>query len=112
MEKNNALKYIAYIFLSIVSLTSALAQGEKDTILGNNDSLSAYVFPDFRDMDTALRSTYPFVDYSKNNYQFYSKESPNFETLYSKLDKLITTKKGKLNIQVNTVPHRRVASSS
>lgn len=92
------MKYIAHIALWIVSTSLAFSQGIEDSVRTNGDSLSAYVFPDFRDMDTALRTTHPFVDYSKNNYQFYSKESPNFETLYNKLDKLITTKKGKLNM--------------
>ncbi len=62
------------------------------------DSLSNYIFPDFRDMDTSLRSTYPFVDYSKNNYEFFSKESPNFNVFNDKLKSLIETKKGKLNM--------------
>jgi lysophospholipase L1-like esterase len=68
--------------------------------MGQNeyDSLSKYIFPDFRDMDTSLRSTYPFVDYSKNNYEFFSKESPNFNVFNDKLKSLIETKKGKLNM--------------
>lgn len=63
-----------------------------------SDSLSAYSFPDFRDMDTSMRSTYPFVDYSKNNYQFYSKESKNFELFYEKMASIIEEKEGKLNL--------------
>ena len=49
-------------------------------------------------MDTSLRSTYPFVVYSKNNYEFFSKESPNFSTFYRKLNRLIENKEGKLNL--------------
>ncbi len=66
--------------------------------LRSQDSLSNYHFHDFRDMDTSLRSTYPFVNYSKNNFEFFTKESPNFKTFYNKLDKLITKKEGKLNM--------------
>jgi len=68
--------------------------------MGQNeyDSLSSYHFSDFRDMDTSLKSTYPFVDYSKNNYEFFSKESPNFNVFNQKLKSLIETKKGKLNM--------------
>ena len=78
--------------------TVLCVSGQTDSIPTlKNDSLSAYIFPDFRDMDTNLRNIHAFVDYSKNNYQFYSKESPNFEYLYEKLNTLITTKKGKLN---------------
>ena len=62
------------------------------------DSLSSYVFPEFRDMDTSLRSTYPFVVYSKNNFAFYSERSKNFETFYRKMSTMIATKKGKLNL--------------
>lgn len=62
------------------------------------DSLSSYVFPDFRNLDTSLRSTYPFVVWGKNNYSFHSKESANFTTFYKKLDDIIRTKKGKLNM--------------
>lgn len=80
--------------LIILSLfTSILVNGQN-----GNDSLSAYQFQDFRDLDTSLRSTYPFVDYSKNNYEFFSKESPNFSVFYEKLKSLIETKKGKLNM--------------
>ena len=63
-----------------------------------NDSMSAYVFPDFRDMDTSYRSTYDFVHYDINNYKFHSKESPNFEVFYDKLVRLIEKKEGKLNM--------------
>lgn len=69
----------------------------QDTIVQRNDSLSAYIFPDFRDIDTSLRSTYPFVHYEVNNYRFYTKESPNFQTFYRKMDAVINNRKGKLN---------------
>ena len=62
------------------------------------DSLSNYQFPDFKVMDTSLRSTYPFVNYAKNNFEFFTKDSPNFQVFYDKLTKLIETKKGKLNL--------------
>lgn len=77
------------------------AQDSLDTIIlkggFQNDSLSSYIFPDFRDMDTSMRSTYPFVHYEKNNYAFYSKTSANFLKLYEKISKLIDTESGKLN---------------
>tara|TARA_R110002072_G_scaffold238939_1_gene396628 strand:- start:17844 stop:19160 length:1317 start_codon:yes stop_codon:yes gene_type:complete len=80
---------IAIAFFTVICFTeNSLAQ----------DSLSNYQFPDFRDMDTSLRSTYPFVVYSKNNYEFFSKESPNFSTFYRKLNRLIENKEGKLNL--------------
>ena len=84
--------------ISFILFIAQFATSQKDSIpKRKNDSLNAYVFPDFRDMDTNMRNIYDFVDYSKNNYQFFTKESPNFEHLYLKLNQLITTKKGKLN---------------
>lgn len=61
------------------------------------DSLNTYQFPDFLRMDTSMQSTYPFVVYSKNNFEFFTKDSPNFDTLYRKFSQMIETKQGKLN---------------
>lgn len=63
----------------------------------HHDSLSAYIFPDFRDMDTALHSMYPFVQFQENNYRFYTKESHNFQVFYEKLNRILEEKNGKLN---------------
>ncbi|MFT5777554.1 MAG: lysophospholipase L1-like esterase [Crocinitomicaceae bacterium] len=79
------------ISISFVAFTGFLFS--QDSVSGLDD----YTFPDFRDMDTSLRSTYPFVHYEVNNYAFYSEESKNFETLYRKLKVTISEKKGKLN---------------
>ncbi len=65
---------------------------------GQNDSLSTYQFNDFLYLDTIYDTLYPFVDYSKNNFKFYTKESPNFEVFYKKFKDVIQTKKGKLNL--------------
>lgn len=62
-----------------------------------HDSLSAYIFPDFVRIDTSKRSQYPFVDFSKNNFEFYTKNSPNFEHLYNQMDSMIRFKDRKLN---------------
>lgn len=79
--------YIAFICLPIMGKA-------QDSLSGLDD----YAFPDFRNMDTSYRSTYPFVHYERNNYRFYSDESPNFEALYRKMSEMIDTKKGKLNV--------------
>lgn len=63
----------------------------------NCSDYSAYVFPDFRDMDSSYRSTYDFVDYEKNNYKFYSKKSDNFQLFYKKFTDILQNRKGKLN---------------
>ncbi|MBL1280799.1 MAG: hypothetical protein COA33_011020 [Fluviicola sp.] len=90
MEKSKSVRITSSIALIAVILMTGFSHAQ--------DSLSSYNFPDFRDMDTSLRSTYPFVDYSKNNYEFFSKESPNFTIFYQKLNGLIKNKKGKLNL--------------
>lgn len=61
------------------------------------DSLSSYQNPNFYLMDSGYHSIYPFVDFEKNNYTFYSERSPNFEHLYFQLDSMIKLKDRKLN---------------
>ena len=91
MEKGERVRGLIFIMLLNVICLNA----QVDT--NRCDSLSAYIFPDFRDLDTAYRSTYSFVKYEKNNYAFYSKESKNFHILNEKIDRLIKDKNGKLN---------------
>jgi lysophospholipase L1-like esterase len=99
------LKYFLSIFV-IQLLTVSFAQDTTvaviDTIAAEveeyNDSLSAYNFPDFRDIDTSTRSLYPFVHFDKNNYEFFTQSSPNFEILHEKFRRLIDEKKGKINM--------------
>lgn len=85
-------------------LTASFAQdtiiAAADTIVVEpyNDSLGAYNFPDFRDIDTSTRSKYPFVHFDKNNYEFFNQSSPNFEILHDKFRRLIDEKKGKINM--------------
>lgn len=61
------------------------------------DSLSNFVHPDFHGIDTSYKSRYPFIDFSKNNYQFYTQYSQTFSKLHRKLDKIRTERTGKLN---------------
>ncbi len=63
----------------------------------STSGLQAHVHPEFRDLDTALRSRYPFVRYNVNQFKFHSENSPNFELLSRNMDALIQSKKGKLN---------------
>ncbi|MCO5260156.1 MAG: GDSL-type esterase/lipase family protein [Crocinitomicaceae bacterium] len=59
--------------------------------------LNHYSYPDFIRQDTALCSIYDFVDFSKNNYAFYTEDSPNFEYLYHQMDSMIRFQDRKLN---------------
>ncbi|MEJ6800930.1 MAG: GDSL-type esterase/lipase family protein [Crocinitomicaceae bacterium] len=90
--------------LSVLLLTGSFAQDTiipaADTVVNEsyNDSLSAYAFPDFRDIDMSTHSKYPFVHFEKNNYEFFNQSSPNFEILHDKFRRLIDDKKGKINM--------------
>lgn len=87
---------ISFLFLFTISYgQDSLIQTIEPVI--DSDSLSSYHFHEFRDMDTSLKSIYPFVQYDINNYAFHSKKSRNFELLYEKMDTLIKKNEGKLN---------------
>ena len=88
--ESRIMNFLFSISLILIALTSV----GQDTLYG----LAAYNYPDFRNMDTSLRSTYPFVKYEVNNYQFYSEESKSFRIFYDKLTGIIENKSGKLNI--------------
>lgn len=85
-------KLVRYIFNIALFCLPFLASSQ-DSLTG----LDTYDFPDFRDMDSSYKSTYPFVHYDVNNYKFYSERSANFETLYRKINEMIESKNGKLN---------------
>lgn len=61
------------------------------------DSLCNYDYPDFIRVDSGYQRIYPFVVFSKNNYEFFTEDSPNFEYLYHQLDTLIRKRDRKLN---------------
>ena len=62
-----------------------------------SDSLNQYCFPDFVKIDTNFIHQYPFVSIEKNNFQFYSVNSPNWEHFYKEMDSMIRFKDRKLN---------------
>ncbi|MEZ4889140.1 MAG: GDSL-type esterase/lipase family protein [Crocinitomicaceae bacterium] len=78
------------IGLAIV-LTGFVGFAQKQQPLNN------YAYPDFILQDTALCSLYDFVDFSKNNFHFYTENSPNFEYLYHQLDSMKRFQDRKLN---------------
>lgn len=61
------------------------------------DTLNQYHYTDFYDLDTALKTKYPFVHFEKNNFQFYTPESPNWQNFYLNMEKMIQEKDRKLN---------------
>lgn len=80
-----------YWLTGLLIWVSVFAHSQKE------DSLSTYIYPDLVRIDTSIQSLYPFVDFSKNNYRFYTETSPNFEHLYHQLDSMIRFQNRKLN---------------
>jgi lysophospholipase L1-like esterase len=83
----------------IITLISVLGMITSTAVVNAQrcDSLSAFNYPNFHKIDTSYRSTYPFIDFSKNNYRFYTDESPSFSRLHKNLSSIKDSKKGKLN---------------
>lgn len=69
-----------------------------DAIRKPCDSLSRFVHPDLCELDPDQLQGKTFVQLSKNNFQFHTKDSENFKRFYSKFDHTITQKEGKLNV--------------
>lgn len=83
-------KGIFLLFLLVIS-TFSFAQE-------NTSSLNKYKNKSFvGEMDTSLQTTYPFIHFERNNYRFFTPNSPNFEYLFFKLQQLVNYKKGQLN---------------
>lgn len=98
------MKFTLLILLSLI-LTTSWSQDDPvayDTVMIDTSAwdgtLNTYVFPDLREMDTAARSDYPFVKWDKNNYMFYTEDSPNFQVLYEKMKDIRDNHEGTLNM--------------
>jgi len=52
------------------------------------DSLNLYCFPDYARIDSSIKVEYPFIVFEKNNFQFFSHNSPTWEYLFSRIDEL------------------------
>jgi len=64
----------------------------------DSDSLNGYLNEElFGIIDTSVQRQFPFIGFDQNHYQFYTKDSPNFEKLFFDLQQMVKTKKGKLN---------------
>ena len=65
--------------------------------LHKNDTLNNYEYADYYALDSALKAEYPFIHFEKNNFKFYTPESPNWDLLYRNMEKMISAKDRKLN---------------
>jgi lysophospholipase L1-like esterase len=89
-----AQRFLNYAF--IVFLVFSL-KAQEATMLPLSDSLNVYRFPDYARLDTNLAHQYPFIAIEKNNFQFYSYDSPNWEHLYKEFNTMLTKKDRQLN---------------
>lgn len=62
------------------------------------DSLSCWQGEPFLRLDSTYGETYPLVSFPENQFTFYSKESPTWAKFYDKLERMIVTGEGKLNM--------------
>ena len=86
---------LSSFFLVMLLVFSIKAQGNKNTC--TSDSLNLYCFPEFARLDSSISKLYPFISFDKNNFQFFSVKSPNWEHLYTEFDAMIQKKDRKLN---------------
>lgn len=94
MNRLLAFSFWIIIVLIICSPCKINAQGNYVLV----DSLSKYENAiTFDEIDSTIIRSYPFIHFERNQYQFYTEESPNFETLYYRLQQMIRHKDQKLN---------------
>jgi len=91
------LKYLGLVCLILLLSFAKTSIGQLSNQSEKIDSLCNYNFPDFVRMDANYTLVYPFIDFKKNNYEFFTQDSPNFEHLFHNLDSLIRFKDRKLN---------------
>lgn len=86
---------VSLLFILSFARTSISQTGKID--FTTSDSLCEYTFPDYVRVDSGYHAIYPFIDFKKNNYEFFTETSPNFEYLYHQMDSMIRFKDRKLN---------------
>lgn len=88
-------------FCDSIHKERAICQDSIAQIFGlkkNTDSLNLYLNDRFFGvLDSTLECTYPFIDFEKNNFQFYTPNSPTFEKLFFKIQQMVKYKEEKLN---------------
>ncbi len=76
--------------------TSQAQLSNKGFLNGPGD-ISSYQYPDLVRVDTSYCSLYPYVNYEKNKFEFFTETSPNFEYLFLQMDSMQRLKDRKLN---------------
>lgn len=61
------------------------------------NDLRSYDHPDIFSLDTSFRTSFPFIDLSKNHFQFRSEEVPNWMHFFREFDAMVSNKDRKLN---------------
>ena len=85
---------LTFLFLLIFALIGK-SEGNAQTDIGQ--SLMSYQPPQFMTLDTSFARSYPMINFSKNYFQFYSEDSPNWDHLFNKMEEMVSRKRTKLN---------------
>lgn len=59
--------------------------------------LDSLQYPDFQGLDTTLKSQYPFIQFQRNCFRFYTERSKNWERLFADFNRMVNSKDIKLN---------------
>lgn len=90
------MKLSVYLTLLFGLLIACKSQSQVEKIRQKNP-LNAYEFRPFQQLDTNLKHSYPFIQFDKNNFHFYTEQSPNWEKLFQDFTNLTNDKNCKLN---------------
>ena len=82
-------------FLTMITITNCVIVAQSKRKL--KDSLNVYEYADIQELDSNLKVQYPFIHFEKNNFKFYTPQSPNWDLLYRNMEKMIEAKDRKLN---------------
>ncbi len=88
------MKRISLLLCVYLLLGSA---SHSQTFTREKDSLELGQYFDFYTIDTSLKTKYPFIHFEKNNFEFFTPISPNWNDLYRNMLKMVHEKDRKLN---------------
>lgn len=88
MESGNSMiRVFLFSIILIISYFKGMSQKQ----------YNQFSYPDLFLLDTNYKTKYPLVNFSKNNFQFFTEGSPQWKLLSQKLDSMIEFKNKKLN---------------
>lgn len=82
------------LLITLLIACNSQSQVEKTRV---KSPLNDYDFPLFLQLDSSIKHTYPFIQFERNNFHFYTEQSPNWEKLFQDFTNLTNDKNCKLN---------------